>query len=321
MKQATQLSTQAWLEQCHSNGAQLGLKELLYYKPKANLLSLKPSARIKSAQAGQYLAPHKGRGMEFAEVRQYQYGDDIRAIDWRVTARTGEAHTKLYQEEKERPVFVFTDLTNSMLFGSKLLLKSVQAAHLSALVAWSACQRGDRLGGIVFSEYGHHELKPAARDKGVLALCHQLCDIHQLALQNREQVVEHQQIENRFADNLKRLTHLAKPGSLIYLISDFTHLSDTSFKQLERLARHCELIGCHISDPFEHQLPAYREAIMVDAGAGSWTLPLMDKQFRSKFAEQAADVFAKRLARLKRAGMTMQSFSAATPLESQLLRY
>ncbi|WP_152087569.1 DUF58 domain-containing protein [Pseudoalteromonas sp. A25] len=318
--QQTQLSSQAWLEQCHSNGAQLGLKELLYYKPKANLLSLKPKARIKSAQAGQYLAPHKGRGMEFAEVRQYQYGDDIRAIDWRVTARTGEAHTKLYQEEKERPVFVFTDLSNSMLFGSQLLLKSVQAAHLSALVAWSACQRGDRLGGIVFNEHGHHELKPIARDKGVLALCHQLCDIHQQALHNREHITQQHVAQSRFADNLKRLTHLAKPGSLIYVISDFTNLNDASFKQLERLARHCELIGCQISDPFEHQLPAYREAIMVEAGDNAWTLPLMDKQFRAKFAKQSAEAFANRLSRLKRAGMTMQSFSAATPLESQLMR-
>ncbi|WP_261593421.1 DUF58 domain-containing protein [Pseudoalteromonas holothuriae] len=318
--QSTQLSTQAWLEQCHSNGAQLGLKELLYYKPKASLLSLKPRSRVKSAQAGQYLAPHKGRGMEFAEVRQYQYGDDIRAIDWRVTARTGEAHTKLYQEEKERPVFVFTDLSNSMLFGSKLLLKSVQAAHLSALVAWSACQRGDRLGGIVFNEHGHHELKPTARDKGVLALCHQLCDIHQQALLNKDQSLDEQLVENRFADNLKRLTHLAKPGSLVYVISDFTHLSDASFKQLERLARHCEIIGCQVSDPFEHALPAYREAITVEAGDSAWTLPLMDKQFRAKFAQQAATAFSKRLARLKRAGMTMQSFSAAIPLETQLTR-
>lgn len=313
---STQLSHQAFLTQCHSNGAELCLKELLYYKPKANLLSLRPKASIKSAQAGQYLAPHKGRGMEFAEVRQYQYGDDIRAIDWRVTARTGDVHTKLYQEEKERPVFVFTDLSNSMLFGSQLLLKSVQAAHLSALVAWSACQRGDRLGGIVFSEYGHHELKPTARDKGVLSLCHQLVDIHKEALSKREL-----NADNSFEDNLKRLAHLAKPGSLIYLISDFTSLDDASFKQLERLARHCELIGCHVTDPFELQLPAHREALTISAGESSWTLPLMDKSFREKFAEQAQNVFSARLERLKRAGMTMQGFSAATPLEVQISRY
>ena len=315
MMQQAVFDTAQWLTQCHSNGAELDLKELLYYKSKAHLLSLKPKKRIQSSQAGQYLAPHKGRGMEFAEVRQYQYGDDIRAIDWRVTARTGITHTKLYQEEKERPVFVFTDLSNSMLFGSQLLLKSVQAAHLSALVAWSACQRGDRLGGIVFSEYAHHELKPTARDKGVLSLSHQLVDIHKHAFANREQTAE-----NRFSDNLKRLTHLAKPGSLIYLISDFNHLQEADFKQLERLARHCELIGCQISDPFEHQLPSYQDAIKVDAEGQSWTLPLMNKQFRDKFAEQTAQVFNQRFQRLQRTGMSMLNFSAAHPIEQQVVR-
>lgn len=124
-----------WLKSCHANGVSLDLKELIYYRAKARLLDLTPKNQIKHKMAGQYLAPHKGRGMEFAEVRHYQPGDDIRSIDWRVTARTGQTHTKIYQEEKERPVFIFTDFSNTMLFGSQLLLKSVQAAHLSALVA------------------------------------------------------------------------------------------------------------------------------------------------------------------------------------------
>ncbi|MFC3034003.1 DUF58 domain-containing protein [Pseudoalteromonas fenneropenaei] len=307
-------SSQSWFEAAHCNGVQVGLKELLYYKSRAHLLSLKPKVSIKSPTAGQYLAPHKGRGMEFAEVRQYQYGDDIRAIDWRVTARTGEAHTKLFQEEKERPVFVFSDLSNSMVFGSQLLLKSVQACHLSALIAWSACKRGDRLGGIVCSEFGHHELKPAARDKAVLALCHQLCNMHDLVLTKREQSAP-----SKFADNLKRLAHLAKPGSLVYLVSDFSQLDEVSLKQLERLSRHCELIGCQISDPFEHQLPAFQQAIRVSAGAQGWTLPLMDSKFRARYADDAAAHYQQRLARLRRAGMQMLTFSAAIPLEQQLL--
>ncbi|WP_417712018.1 DUF58 domain-containing protein [Pseudoalteromonas ardens] len=316
MKHAMQsVDHTSWLTQSHSNGVELTLKELLYYKSKARLLDLKPKRAIRSDQAGQYLAPHKGRGMEFAEVRQYQYGDDIRAIDWRVTARTGEAHTKLYQEEKERPVFIFCDLSSPLLFGSRLLLKSVQAAHLSALVAWSACARGDRLGGVVFSEHGHHELKPTARDKGVLAFCHQLCDIHAQSLAQRG---DNQ--ASSFDNNLKRLSHLAKPGSLIYLISDFSQLNEASFKQLEHLSRHCELIGCQISDPFEHTLPAYKDAIEVSSASGSWTLPLADKQFRTQFAEQAEQAFQNRLARLQRAGMTMQTFCASAPIETQISR-
>lgn len=312
---SSQFDPAAWLAASHSQGVNLSLKELMYYKAKARLLELAPKVKIKNSLAGQYLAPHKGRGMEFAEVRHYQAGDDIRSIDWRVTARTGETHTKLFQEEKERPVFVFTDLSNSMLFGSKLLLKSVQAAHISALVAWSACQRGDRIGGLVFNQQGHHELKPTSREKAVLKLCHNLCDIHSQALANIDQTAS-----SLFSENLKRLNHLAKPGSLVYIVSDFSALDEASFKQLEILSRHCELIGCHISDPFEHQLPAFKQTVTVSANGQELALPLMDKQFRERFAKSAEESFSNRLKRLQKSGLSLISFSAATPLELQLVR-
>ncbi|WP_440056741.1 DUF58 domain-containing protein (plasmid) [Pseudoalteromonas sp. T1lg65] len=304
-----------WFQDSHSNGVDLSLKELLFYKSKAHLLSLKPKGKVKSAQAGQYLAPHKGRGMEFAEVRQYQFGDDIRAIDWRVTARTGEAHTKLFQEEKERPVFIFCDLSSNMIFGSKLLLKSVLASHLSALVAWSACQRGDRVGGVVFNHDSHHELKPIARDRGVLALAHQLSSLHESALANRDNETK----KDQFNNNLKRLVHLAKPGSLVYLISDFTQLDEHSFKLLERLNRHNEVIGCMISDPFEHALPQYQDAVKVSAAGQQWTLPLMDAKFRSQFKDNAETFYRKRIDLLKRSGMSLHNYDASLPIEMQLV--
>ena len=316
MKKEKPFDAVQWFNKSHSDGASLNLKELLYYKSKAHLLSLRPRGKVKSAQAGQYLAPHKGRGMEFAEVRQYQYGDDIRAIDWRVTARTGETHTKLFQEEKERPVFVFCDLSASMLFGSQLLLKSVLAAHLSSLVAWSACARGDRVGGVVFNDQHHHELKPMARDRGVLALAHQLCSLHQQALESRDAATN----GHRFNENLKRLVHLAKPGSLIYLVSDFTALDEDSFKLLERATRHNEVIACMITDPFERQLPHYGQAIEATDGGNKWTLPLMDQQFREQFSHHAERFFEQQIALLLRSGMTLQHYDASLPIELQLVR-
>lgn len=312
----TQFDSQAWLKQSHSHGVNLALKELMYYKAKAQLLELTPKVKIKNILTGQYLAPQKGRGMEFAEVRHYQQGDDIRSIDWRVTARTGQTHTKLFQEEKERPVFIFTDFSSSMLFGSKLLLKSVQAAHISALVAWSACQRGDRIGGIVFNQHSHLELKPSAREKAVLKLCHNLYNNHQHALK----LIDERANANNFSDNLKRLNHLAKPGSLVYLISDFNNLDDASFKQLEILSRHCELIGCQISDPFEHQLPAFKNTVTVSANNQEFALPLMDSDFRQQFAKNAKHAFTTRFNRLTKSGLNLMSFDAAIPLELQLVR-
>ena len=154
-----QLSPQQWRLQNGTTGTSLGLTELLWYQRYTKVLDLTPQMAIQSKLAGTYLAKSKGRGMEFDEVRHYQNGDDVRTIDWRVTARTGKVHTKLFREEKERPVFILTDLSSSMHFGSSLLFKSVQAAHLAALIAWHVKQRGDKLGGLVFSQHQHIELK------------------------------------------------------------------------------------------------------------------------------------------------------------------
>ena len=98
--------------------------------------------------------------MEFAEARPYQPGDNVRHIDWRVTARTMRTHTKLYREERERPVMLVLDQCRQMFFGSRKRLKSVQAARMAALMGWRALLRGDRVGAILFSEKLHYEFRP-----------------------------------------------------------------------------------------------------------------------------------------------------------------
>ena len=119
------MTAQSYLARLQSDGIHLGVKELLQYRQFANLLDLTPRRTPQARLAGSYLTKHKGRGMEFDEARHYQPGDDIRAIAWRVTARTGKTHTKVYREERERPVFILCDMSSSMQFGTQLLLKSV----------------------------------------------------------------------------------------------------------------------------------------------------------------------------------------------------
>jgi uncharacterized protein (DUF58 family) len=118
------------------------------------------SRSIRAPQSGQYLSTLRGRGMEYDESRPYQPGDDIRQLDWRVTARTGKPHTKLFREERERPVFICVDYRRAMFFATKGVFKAVQAARLAALLAWRAQQQGDRVGGLVFADAIHHELPP-----------------------------------------------------------------------------------------------------------------------------------------------------------------
>ena len=132
------------------------------------------SNSVKAQLAGGHLSAFRGRGMEYHESRPYQPGDDIRAIDWRVTARSGRTHTKVYREERERPVLLWLDLTRSMFFGTQTCFKSVLASKLAALLAWSSVQHGDRLGYLFFSEQQHVEIRPARGKHTALQFIQQL---------------------------------------------------------------------------------------------------------------------------------------------------
>ena len=153
-----------------ARGAHVELDDLIAMRFPARQLRLARRNRALSALAGPNKSNFRGRGIEFEEVRNYQPGDDIRSIDWRVTARTGSAHTKLFQEERERPVLVAVDQRSNMFFGSSHCFKSVLAAQLAGLLAWSALDAGDRVGGLVFNGATHRELRPRRSRKAVLAL-------------------------------------------------------------------------------------------------------------------------------------------------------
>jgi len=208
------------------------------------------SGQILARQSGDYHSPFKGRGMEFDESRLYQPGDDIRNIDWRVTARTTKVHTKLFREERERPVFVWVDLRRPMFFATRGCFKAVLAAKMAGLLAWSANQHGDRVGGVIFSETVHHELKPQRGKTGVLKLINQLVN-HPAWLQPDEKTVD-----NRSGIRaLSRLRRVARPGSMIFLISDFRNLDDTAFTQISTLSSSNEIVMIYIYDQLEKSLP------------------------------------------------------------------
>ena len=137
-------------------------------------LEIGTKKRASSLMAGTQRSPFKGRGINFEEVRRYQPGDEIRHMDWRVTARTGEPHLKLFQEERERPVIFVVDFTASMFFGTRVAFKSVIAARVATLLAWAALARGDRVGSLIFSEHGHQDLRPRGGRSGVLRSEHRV---------------------------------------------------------------------------------------------------------------------------------------------------
>jgi uncharacterized protein (DUF58 family) len=128
------------------------LDDLMRYEWLVQTGKLLPSHPVYSILAGRHSSKLRGRGLDFEEVRPYIPGDDIRNIDWRVTARTGKTHSKVFTEEKERPTFILLDQTSWMFFGSTRFAKSVSAAQAAALGAFYTIKRGDRTGGIIFKE-------------------------------------------------------------------------------------------------------------------------------------------------------------------------
>ncbi len=231
-------------------GVYCQLEELIALRFQGGQLQLKQRKKALSLLAGSNKTNFRGRGIDFEEVRRYQPGDDIRTIDWRVTARSGSAHTKLFREERERPLLVVVDQRSDMFFGSRGCFKSVTAAHIAAILAWSGLQVGDRVGGLIFSDNSHHEIRPKRSRQSVLAL------LHHLAAMN--QALPHPAIPDpfQFSDMLRDLRRIARPGTAIFIISDFNGAnSEQAREQFHQLSRHTEVTAIHVSDQLERELP------------------------------------------------------------------
>lgn len=313
-------AAQAWLQSHFADGCNVTIKELIQYRAKTGLLNLSPSKTIQSKLAGSYVTKTKGRGMEFDEARHYQPGDDIRAIDWRVTARTGKTHTKLYREERERPVFILADFSSSLFFGTQLMFKSVQIAHLASLIAWSAAERGDRVGGLVFNQVAHREFKPLTRQKAVLSLISGVTALHQQGLHHALGEQSMQPNADNFSEACARLRRLARPGSIVFVLSDFLQISDKAAQHLSRIGKHCEMVAYQISDPFEHNLPrvSVPQNVSLTDGVNSQTITLGESKTAKEYelAHQQMNQYVE--ATLKKCQIKHLHLTAASPLEEQL---
>lgn len=262
--------------QKQASAAHVTLGSLVDLHKAARSLPAVPQA-IKASSGDSYLSPFRGRGMEFDESRPYQSGDDVRNLDWRVMARTGKPHTKVFREERERPVFCLVDYRARMFFGTQGVFKHVLAAQLASLAAWRAVLNGDRVGGVIFSDTAHHELKP---DRGRPATLHLLRQL-EIAQDwkpnpgNREAGIN---------TALARLRRLARPGSMLMLFSDFHGLDASGEAHLSYLARHNALLLFFIHDPIEAHLPPPGRYPMV-SGNKTWVIDTSDKEVTSAHQE------------------------------------
>jgi uncharacterized protein (DUF58 family) len=223
-------------------GLTVTVTELIALAAQAQLVRYPPKGH--AGRIGQHQSRLRGRGMDFSEARNYQAGDEVRHMEWRMTARTGRPHVKVYQEERERPVLLLVDFSPSMFFGTKVAFKSVIAARLAAILAWTAAQQGDRVGGLVFNPSAHQAFTPRTRRAGVLPFLAGLSHYAQKSLSKDDH-------GEAFERALTQVQRLLKPGSIMVVISDFYQWQDKHERLLQRLAGHHDLLGYHICDPLE----------------------------------------------------------------------
>lgn len=281
--------------------ARIELAELINLKPAGESISL-AGLRVHALSAGGHLSPFKGRGVEFDESRPYQEGDDLRTIDWRVTARTGKPYTKVFREERDRPVIIWLDLRQPMLFATRGAFKAVRASQAAALIAWSTVANGDRLGGLVFSEGDHVELRPRLGRAAALRL-----------FQTLTQPERWERDASRSDDDgeraLLRLTRVARPGSLVFMLSDFRNLETGLERHVRQIGRHADVFLMHFYDTVEQELPPpgrYR----VTAGERTFAIETDSAHARDRYRAQFAARCAQ-LAELARAP-SVKLFDCAT---------
>ena len=256
-----------------------GLLDMRHHLHDLQLFS-RPGRR--SPLIGLHHSKLRGRGVDFDRVRVYLPGDDVRNIDWRITARTGEPHTKLFHEERERPVFLVVEQSPTLFFGSSLCFKSVLAARVAALFGWAALEHGDRIGGLVFRHDDCKVVRPRRSRKSLLQLLGLLVEAnHQLPQLPLEEAAD-----SGLALALRQARQILRPGSLLVLLCDERHLDAASEHQLGQLSGHCDLLLLPLSDPLDHALPV-AGLLRFASDSSQCSLDSSDPAIRQAWREQA----------------------------------
>jgi uncharacterized protein (DUF58 family) len=221
---------------------------------KVRQIEIKTKGLSKNLFSGEYQTAFKGRGMSFSEVRAYQYGDDVRNIDWNVTARTGDPHIKIFEEERELTVMLLIDVSQSSFFGTDQQMKNEVLTEISAVLSFSAIQNNDKVGVIFFSDIIEKFIPPKRGKQHILRIIRELIN------------VEPKQSGTNLGVALEYFNNLIKKRSICFILSDF--MTSDYETPLRIAARRHDIIGVHIIDPREEALPNVGIIKALDAETG-----------------------------------------------------
>ena len=224
-----------------------------------------------SSQSGDIKSAFKGRGMELEEIRPYSFGDDVRDIDWRVTARKQKPYTRLFAEERDREVYAVVDLSEKMRFGTKAELKSVSACKIMALLGWLALENKDRFGGMIFDGRQNLMFKAQNHRAGLLAMLKKVSDVSRDILKNEADT-------SSFSKTLLILSQNIKQNAVVFVVSDFVSSDETLQKSLALLAAKCDVFCLDVCDVVE-LYPPKAGVYMVENKQEQLVFDTTDPQF------------------------------------------
>ncbi|MGV2101249.1 DUF58 domain-containing protein [Rhizobium sp. 21-4511-3d] len=294
-------------------GVHVTTQQLVALEGRARDLTFIQRARSHQQLAGRMQSAMRGRGLVFEELREYLPCDDVRSIDWRVTARTGRPVVRVYGEEKERPAIIVVDQRINMFFGSRLAMKSVAAAQAAMLTAWRILGSGDRVGGFVFDDQKVSEVKPHRSRNAVIAFA------DRIAALNRGLKAAYPAPPSPEALDgvLRQVAEIAQHDFLLVIVSDFDGHSETTRQLLLKLSSRNDVVCLLVYDPFLLELPSSGE-IVVSGGRLQAELPLSKPAVRRSIDKFAKDRGDELRAWQRQLGLPMLPVSAAEEVAPQL---
>ena len=285
------------------NGLSVGLDELLNMRKYARYLKSNHTQRSYSKESGDIKSAFKGRGIEMEEIRAYQFGDDVRDIDWRVTARKDQPYTKIYQEERDHEIYVWLDLSFLMLFGSKKELKSVTAAKVAALLGWAALDNKDRFGCAIFDGQETWLFK-AQRDRShLMAILKKIAEISVRSLSQQEISIDAK------LKSLRRLQLEAKNRAEVFIVSSFVGWGDNFDKELAALSQKSKLFLINIFDNLELKAPVSGQ-YMAAFGSQKLVFDSSEKKYRRNYVAYFENLRRQRNDFCHRFGCKLINFNA-----------
>ncbi|SNR64795.1 Protein of unknown function DUF58 [Lutibacter agarilyticus] len=290
----------------------VSLQDLLRMEHIASGFSfLAKKQKVRSILGGKHASKLRGRGLDFEEVRNYVAGDDIRNIDWKVTARTQKTHTKVFSEEKEKPALIVVDQSKSMFFGSQKKMKSVVAAELAALAAFRILKEGDRVGGVVFADDGIDIVFPKRDRKNIVRF------LEKIVTRNRELATS---IPLDFQASLKevfaKIRNIVTHDFLVIIIGDFHRYSPEVVKSIIQISQHNDVILSKVYDLMERTIPS--TSLIAGDGEKQLVIDGRNKQITANFEKGFDQDFAEFSAQMKKHRIPIILTDTVTNVEEQL---